>query len=122
MKTYPALLGSIIAMALVFTGCARPGSKSDTVAEGVILSVEYQMEGGRTGGFTRLNESKAVPGGNGSWNIDAHGRLTREFLVITRPQRPDLGLQIIPAHRLVSVQFGDGGIKQVNESQSKPGT
>lgn len=116
------MLGLIIAATFVITGCAPTSSKSDTVAEGVILSVEYEMEGGRTGGFTRLNESKAVPGGNGSWNVDAHGRLTREFLIITRPQRTDLGAQVIPTHRLVSVKFGDGGIKQVNENQPKPGT
>src|ERR1041385_889070 len=122
MKTYPALLGFITASSLLLLGCAPTSSKSDTVAEGVIFSVEYQMEGGRTGGFTRLNESKAVPGGTGSWNVDAHGRLTRDFLVITRPQRSDLGPQVIPAHRLVSIQFGDGGIKQVNENQPKPGT
>lgn len=36
--------------------------ETDTVAE-------YQMEGGRTGGFTRLNESKAVPGGNAAVGI-----------------------------------------------------
>ena len=119
MKTHYFLALSAL---LVLTGCAPPASKSETVAEGVILSVEYQMEGGRTGGFTRLNESKAVPGGNGSWNIDARGRLTREFLVITRPQRSELGPQVIPVHRLVNVQFGDGGIKQVNENQPKPGT
>lgn len=122
MKTNRIMLGLIIAATFVITGCSPTSSKSDTVAEGVILSVEYEMEGGRTGGFTRLNESKAVPGGNGSWNVDAHGRLTREFLIITRPQRTDLGAQVIPAHRLVSVKFGDGGIKQVNENQPKPGT
>jgi hypothetical protein len=122
MKTNRTIIGLIIAAISVLTGCAPTSSKSDVVAEGVILHVEYQMEGGRTGGFTRLNESKAVPGGNGSWNVDAYGRLTREFLVITRPQRSDMGPQVIPVHRLVSVQFGDGGIKQVNESQPKPGT
>lgn len=122
MKMNRARFGLIIATTLVLTGCAPTSNKSDTVAEGVIFSVEYQVEGGRTGGFTRLNESKAVPGGNGSWNVDAYGRLTREFLVITRPQRSDSGPQVIPAHRLISVQFGDGGIKQVNESQPKPGT
>jgi hypothetical protein len=122
MKTYPALLGFITASSLLLLGCAPQSSKSDTVAEGVIFSLEYQMEGGRSGGFTRLNESKAVPGRNGSWNVDAYGRLTREFLLITRPQRPDLGAQIIPTHRLVNVQFGDGGIKEVNENQPKPGS
>lgn len=117
------MLGLIIAAAtLVLMGCAPTSNSSDTVAEGVIFSVEYQMEGGRTGGFTRLNEPKAVPSGNGSWNIDAYGRLTREFLFITRPQRSDLGPQVIPVHRLLNVQFGDGGIKQINESQLKPGT
>ncbi len=119
MKIHPVLLGSVIAIALVLPGCAPPSGKSDTVAEGVILSLEYQTQGERTRGFTRLNDSKAVPG-SGSWNVDARGRLTREFLIITRPQRPDLGPQVIPAHRLVSVQFGDGGIKQVDENQPKP--
>ena len=118
MKTRLALLGVISAVVMCTIGC---GSRSDTVAEGVIYSVEYEMEGGRTGGFTRLNNSKAVPGGNGSWNVDARGRLTREFLVITRPQRKDLGPLAIPAHRLVRVQFGDGGIKEVNENQPSPG-
>jgi hypothetical protein len=121
MKIFPPFLG-VAAAAWILTGCAPSASQSGIVAEGVIFSVEYQMEGGRTGGFTRLNESKSVPGGNGSWNVDAHGRLTREFLIITRPQRTDLGPEIIPAHRLVRIQFGDGGIKKVNESQPKPAT
>ena len=59
---------------------------------------------------------RKVPGGNGSWNVDAYGKLTRESLIITRPQMPDLGPEVIPVHRLVKVQFGDGGIKQVKES------
>jgi len=117
MKTNLVRRGLAIATAWVLPGCAP---KSDAVAEGVIFSVEYEMEGGRTGGFTRLNESKAVPGRNGIWNVDARGRLTHDFLIITRPQRPDLGAQVIPSHRLVSVQFGDGGIKQVDETRSKP--
>ncbi len=122
MKTRLIRLGLLITTASVLTGCAPSGSRSEIVAEGVILSVEYQMEGGRTGGFTRINDSKAVPGGNGSWNVDARGRLTPDFLVISRPQQSDLGPLVIPVHRLVSVQFGDGGIKQVNENQPKPGT
>lgn len=84
--------------------------------------MEYKLEDGRTGGFTRLNRAAAVPGGNGSWNIDAHGRLTRDYLIITRPQRKDLGPKIIPAHRLVEVQFGDGGIEDVDEGKPNSGT
>jgi len=87
------------------------------VAEGVIFSVEYRLDGERTGGFTRLNAPEAVPGRNGSWNVDAYGRLTGDFLFITYPQRNDLGLRAIPTHRLLDVQFGDGGIKSVNENK-----
>jgi hypothetical protein len=62
----------------------------------------------------------AVPGGTGSWNVDAYGKLTRDFLIITRPQHPDLGPEVIPAHRLSNLQFGDGGSKQVKERQHAP--
>lgn len=92
---------------------APPAVSKSAVAQGVLLSVEYELAGGRTGGFTRLNDAKAVPGGNGSWSVDAYGQLTPEFLIITYPQQKDMGPQVIPVHRLVSVQFGDGGIKEV---------
>ena len=88
--------------------------------EGTLLSVEYLKDDGQTQGFTRLNHASAVPGGNGSWNVDAYGRLTSEFLFITRPQKKDLGPLVIPVSRIVSIQFGDGGIKKVNENKPKP--
>jgi len=44
------------------------------IAEGIIFSLEYKLEDGKTGGFTRLNIAEAVPGKNGSWNVDAYGR------------------------------------------------
>lgn len=117
MKTRFALFGLASAVMLAgIVGCSR----SDTVAEGVICDVEYQLPGGGTDGFTRLNDNRAVPGGSGSWNIDAYGRLTREYLIITRPQDPDLGALVIPASRLVSVQFGDAGIREVNEGKTNP--
>ncbi len=94
-------------------GCSR----SDTVAEGVIYSVEYQLPGGGTEGFTRVNNNRCIPGGNGSWNVDASGKLTHDFVFITRQQQPT---EIIPVSRLVSIQFGDGGIAQVDK-QSNPG-
>jgi hypothetical protein len=103
-------------------GCDRPNedsaSRGETIAEGVLFSVEYRLEDGRTGGFTRLNMAAAVPGGNGSWNVDAHGRLTRDYLLITYPKKNDLGVRAIPVHRLVNVQFGDGGVQQVREGVS----
>ena len=101
-------------------GCTPASHQSNVVAEGVLFSVEYRLEEGRTGGFTRLNDSRSVPGHNGNWNVDAYGRLTRDYLIITRPQRTDLGPRVIRAQRLVDVQFGDGGIKSVNENQPAP--
>lgn len=101
-------------------GCGRSDG-DQTVAQGVIWSVEYRLENGKTGGFTRINSSHAVPGGNGSWNVDAHGRLTRDYLFITHPKRKDAGLEVIPASRIVTIHFGDGGIKTVQENQPTPG-
>ena len=91
-------------------GCARSGSgdRSEVVAEGVVFYVEYQTGGGGTTGFTRSDDSRGVPAG-GKMNVDAYGRLTHDFLIITRPQRKDMGPLVIPVPRLVRVQFGDGG-------------
>lgn len=102
------------------SACSPGNARPDIVQEGVIFSVEYLLENGRTGGFSRVNNSQAVPGGNGSWNVDAFGRLTRDFLIISWPQKPDLDELIIPAHRIVKIQFGTGGIESVNESQPMP--
>lgn len=103
------------AVTVLLVGCRRSDS-NQTVAEGVIWTVEYRQENGKTGGFTRINDSRAVPGGNGSWNVDAYGRLTRDYLFITHPKQKDAGLEVIPASRIVSINFGDGGIKTVNEN------
>ncbi len=100
-------------------GCGSAVKHTDTLAEGVIWLAEFRTEDGRTEGFTRMNEPKLVPGGNGSWNVDAYGRLTRDFLFVTRPQQKDLGQEVIPTGRLIRIQFGDGGIKQVDEGRPK---
>src|SRR5437660_1303767 len=99
---------AVLALALPgLAGCGR-GEKSsgaETIQEGVIFSVEYDLGAGRTGGLTRRNHANAVPGGNGSWNVDARGRLTRDFLFITRVQQTNLGPMVIPVPRLISLQF-----------------
>lgn len=104
-------------LCLVALGGSACSRSDPNVVEGVIYYASYQYPDGSIHGFTRLNRNTAVPGGSGSWNIDARGKLTREFLVVTRPQHPDLGPLVIPVQRLVEVQFGDGGIQTVNESQ-----
>jgi hypothetical protein len=102
------------------TGCTEEAEQSshEAIAEGVICSVYYDIGDGKTGGLTRLNSPEFVPGKNGSWNVDAYGRLYENYLVITQPENTGLGQKIVPAHRLIYVQFGDGGIGQVADRPS----
>ena len=109
---YP--LPVLFCLLLGMTGCFQSPSAAPVIAEGVIYSVEYTLPDGSSGGLTRSTNSAAVPGGNGSWGVDAYGQLTANFLIITRPDRKNLGPRIIPTRRLVEVQFGDGGIKTVD--------
>lgn len=119
MNTPSRFTALALAAALIFTGCrpqagtvdAKPDPTSDTVAEGAIFSVDYVEGDGRPTGLTRVNDPKAIPGGNGSWNVDAYGRLTRDFLFITKPQQPEYSLQVIPVARLVNVTFSSDGTK-----------
>ncbi len=107
----------------LLAGCSQnsdKGEQSETVAEGVIFSVEFKLENGKTEGFTRANSALLVPGSSGSWNIDAYGRLTRDFLIITYPQQKELGPKVIPTSRLVSIQFGDGGLKTISKETAMP--
>lgn len=121
MQTQITTAHYLIAIVLFFVvGCNQQSTNPHVIAEGIIYSLEYKLEDGKTGGFTRLNIAKAVPGGNGSWNVGAHGPLTQHYLVITYPQKKDLGPRVIPAHRLVDIRFGDGGIKNVNANKPEP--
>ncbi len=126
MQTQITTAHYLIALALFsVAGCNQRSTNPQStephvIAEGIIFSLEYELGDGRTGGFTRTNIAEAVPGGNGSWNVDANGRLTQHYLVITYPQKKSLGSRVIPAHRLVDIQFGDGGIKNVNENKPEP--
>ncbi|HLH53698.1 MAG TPA: hypothetical protein VKY92_08785 [Verrucomicrobiae bacterium] len=119
MFVLPMLL-AVLASCVFCSGCSR--QREAVVTKGVILSVSYKDADGKTHGFTRLNQASAVPGGNGSWNVDAYGRLTPHFLIITRPQRRDLGPLVIPVRNLVEVQFGDGGIKNISENSNTAAT
>lgn len=120
MRSIGAIAGVLAGGIVFLAGCSPRTDQAETIAEGTIFSVEFEKEGGGTKGFTRINNQIMVPGGSGSWNVDAYGRLTRDFLIITRPQQKDLGPQVVPIDRLVSIQFGDGGIKQINENRPAP--
>lgn len=108
-----ALLLTLSLFAL--TGCnldfstrsdGRSGS-SGVISEGVVYSVTFQQADGKP---TTITRSSVPPQGNGTWNIDAYGKLTPEALVLTYPGRRDLGPHVIPFDRIVDIQFGDGGI------------
>jgi len=91
------------------------GPSTSIITEGIIWYVEYELGEGKSTGFTRSKHAVTLPGGSGGLNVDAYGKLTSQFLIITYPQRKDLGQFIIPVSRLLSIQFGDGGINEVNE-------
>jgi len=104
----------LAASLMAITGCnvdfsskTEARSDSDVIAEGTIFSVTYEQADGRT---TMITRSSAAPA-NGTWNVDAHGRLTSQALVLTYPGRRELGPHVIPFDRIVDIQFGDGGIK-----------
>jgi hypothetical protein len=115
MKNHIFPLLSAIATALFLSACKPPGADPDTVAEGVIWSVEYELGDGRKGGMVRSDISANLLGGSFETKADAHGRLTKDFMIITMLGKPGLGPKVIPVHRLLSVQFGDGGIKNVSQ-------
>jgi hypothetical protein len=99
-------LGILVALGIAWTvgGARRP------LAEGVIWSVEWTTGDGKPHGLTRTDNARAVPGGNGSWNMNLEGKLYPTHLEITFPDSKEVGPQIIPLSRLVNVTFGDGGV------------
>jgi hypothetical protein len=120
-KAKPATIGAILIALGIAMACYRtPGriTKDKPVVEGVLYRVFYQLEGGRTGGLTRENNSKLIPGGSGSWNVDAYGRLYPNYLVITYSNSEEPGPLVIPVHRLIEVQFG--GEKRIAKVASHP--
>jgi hypothetical protein len=115
------LLLGLAGLCSALTGCGThvnafnetAAKEGDAVTEGTLFSVKYDLGDGKVGGFTRLNTAQAVPGGNGSWNVDARGKLTTRFLIVTYPPEKQLGPLVIPVERLLEVQFGTGGIEKI---------
>ncbi|HOJ61920.1 MAG TPA: hypothetical protein PK878_16680 [bacterium] len=110
-EVYIALaVGFILGMGIM-AGVARIQAQSP-LAEGILFSARWETGKGGTEGVTRSNLPEAVPGGTGSFNMDMSGRLFTTHLEIEN-RRVQTVLRIIPFHRLVEVQFGDGGIKSI---------
>jgi hypothetical protein len=120
MRTRILEIGLVTLLCVSLSGCAEDPVKPsrEVVMEGIIHHVHYDIGDGKTGGLTRLNTPDAVPGKNGSWNVNAYGKLYNDYFLITHLDNEYLGTRVIPAHRLLSIQFGDGGIKQVAERPS----
>jgi len=122
MKGWPLIVIVVAATFVVALGIAQRGGAASaaevpafraTIYEGVIWSVEWEDGRGKTRGLTRAAEEGAVPGGSGSWNVDMRGRLYSTDLEVTFQGNRDLGPLYIPWSRIVSIQFGDGGRRQV---------
>jgi len=122
MKPQIPFLVSLVLLGTALGGCVQypAGTQEKPVEEGVIFAVQYDIGNGQTEGFTRLNNPREVPGGNGKWNINAYGKLYHDFLIVRFPDSPGLDHQAIPVHRLFFVQFGDGGIKEVAGESPSP--
>ncbi len=93
MQTQITIALCLIAIALIsIAGCNQHSGDAQTtepriIADGIINSLEYKLEDSRTGSFTGLSIAKAVPGGNGSWAVDAYGRLSEaSFLCAIHPE------------------------------------
>jgi hypothetical protein len=122
MKGWPLVLIVVAATFVAALSLAQRGATASAaevpavrapVYEGVVWSVEWEDGRGKTRGLTRAAQEEAVPGGSGSWNMDMRGRLYTTELEVTFPGNRDLGPLYIPWSRIVSIQFGDGGRKQV---------
>ncbi len=114
MLSVPCVFIFVHAAVLLFSS----NSKSDAViSEGPIWFVEYELGEGKSTGFTRSEHAIVLPGGHGGVNVEAHGKLTSEFLSITYPERKDMDQHLIPVDRLLSVQFENepGDISHQNE-------
>ena len=109
----------LIFVASLLIGCDGSehdhNSKAPVIAEGVIWYVEYELGEGKTTGFTRSQHAVVIPSGGGGLKVDAYGKLTSQFLIITYPNRKDLSQHVIPVDRLLSIQFGDGGVETADQ-------
>lgn len=99
-------LGALLAtVVLVFVVGERP------MKQGVIFSAQWVDSNGNSEGRSRSRFAAAVPGGTGSWGVKMRGRLYKTHLEINYLDRDGPLSEVIPFDRLVSVQFGDGGLK-----------
>jgi hypothetical protein len=110
---------ALIIVSILLIGCNdsdhNENANTQVIAEGIIWHVEYELGEGKSTGFTRAMHAEALPSGGGSLKVDAYGRLTSQFLIITYPNMKELKEHIIPVNRLLSIQFGDGGVKTTGQ-------
>lgn len=75
--------------------------------EGPIHFAAYDVGNGKLGGFVRIDNPEAVPGGNGTWNVDRYGKLYRDYLVVTDLSNERWGVQVIPTSRIYEIHFSE---------------
>jgi hypothetical protein len=90
-------------------GTHAAASGHHMVTRGDVLYASFRGPDGKTSGWTSINNSQAVPGGNGSWNEHRYAELYDNFVVITKPTEKDWGTLVIPTSQLVEIQFSGQG-------------
>jgi hypothetical protein len=75
------------------------------IAKGEVYYASFREPDGKTSGWTSVDSSKAVPGGNGSWNEHRYGELYDNFLVVTKPTEKGWGTLVIPTSQISEIHF-----------------
>jgi len=91
---------ALIIVSILLIGCNdsdhNENASTQVIAEGTIWYVEYELGEGKSTSFTRSKHAAVLPSGGGGLKVDAYGRLTSQFLIITYPNMKDLKEHIIP--------------------------
>ena len=100
--TIAFLCGGILVAA---AGMARAPGGRHLIAKGDVLYASFSAGEGKVSGWTSINESKAVPGGNGSWNEHRYAEVYENYMIVTKPGEKGWGALVIPTSQLVEIHF-----------------
>jgi hypothetical protein len=105
---------TLIIVSMLLIGCNdsdhNQNVNAQVIAEGIIWYVEYERGEGKSTGFTRSEHAVTLPSGGGGLKVDAYGKLTSQFLIITFTNRIGLKQHILQVIILMSILFGDVGV------------
>ncbi len=117
MKNTQIVIIIVIAFLVgVMIGNIPVNNSKTPLQEGIIYDVSWLESDGSIHGLTRVDNARAIPGGNGSYNMDLYGRLFENHLEIINLRQKNQVSRIIPFRIIQSIRFGKGVIKKVREN------